>query len=125
MNDKIFLKNINFVTNGDTLTAEPDLDSGYVVDLIERSGAVGLYDYKSVDDLLADMMVSVEVSYEKKSDKTELRLYILTSDIVDNADRNHCFIFTEDFLSKDEISEFKEFLLSAEQIQKSEPVAER
>lgn len=120
-----YLKENNFSSKNGVLTAEPDLDSHYVVDLIERSGAIELYGYKNVDTLLDDFMISVEISYDKKSDKTELCLYTLTGDIVDDTDRNHCFIFSEDFLSKEEISDFKEFLLSAEQIQQSLPAVER
>lgn len=124
LKDKRYLDDIHFRSKNGTLTAEPDLDSGYVADLIERSGAIELYGYNSVDNLLQDKMVAVEVSYDKKQDSVELWLYLL-EDIKADSDKNHCICFTQDFLSKTEIEDFKNYLLSAEQIQKSEPVAER
>ena len=124
LKDKRYLDDIHFRSKNDTLTAEPDFDSSFIVEIIERSGAVDLYGYKSVDDLLADKMTSVEIEYDKKQDSVELWLYLL-EDINADSDKNHCICFTQDFLSKTEIEDFKNYLLSAEQIQKSEPVAER
>ena len=124
MRNKRYLDNISFRSKNGVLTAEPNFDDDYVLSLVERSGAIELYGYKNIDGLLDDFMVSVEASYDYKTDTTELKLYLL-KDINEDSSQNRCIRFTEDFLSKDEIEDVKDMLIYAQEIQRSLPEAER
>ena len=124
MRDERYLDNINFRSKNGVLTAEPDFDNSYVVGLLERCRAAEVLGYKGIADVLNDRMVDIEISYDLEKDKIELRLYLL-NDLFEDEKMNDYFLFTEDYLSLDEREDFKDFLLSAEQIQKSEPEAER